>query len=435
MLDWLKKRLHRKKVADQLQRHMGTAVGSSLQRSAIAVAMTAIEDELVQEERGRLSTSDQEVFMMVYECLVMWSQMRGFASAGIPERVQADVVAAMRDHFARHAWYAADDFKRIWDKTQEWMPSFVKPDKDGTIWPVAARVQISHAAGCQLGFMPGTAFGYHLISVITSLADIARHTGEEQLKRGEKSCRRKDQPKMSSVAHQAIQTARERLGMEGRESALCPTSLLGKTLEEGSKLVVDFYRELGAYNKCPPTAKTSDQKIIEIYSLVCTAFQETAKRRGEQIPAEFLNRIVSSFLQIYENMGEDSMHEHLQYETDKYLREGLRPDYRHPLRFFSDESQGEPIALTTKGKTLAKQGQPEQAIACFNKALAADPELAVAWFGKDEVLFHLGRQEEAKACFDKALRIDPQCVAHWVAECFDRAQERQSPGTGNHSKE
>ena len=142
------------------------------------------------------------------------------------------------------------------------------------------------------------------------------------------------QPTIASVAHEAIQTAQEKLG-HGRQAAPRHGSIAEQTLEASAQVIVNFYRELGVYNNCPPTAKTSDQKILEIYSLVSTAFQEAAKRRGEQIPipAVFINRIVSGFLQIYENMGEHFMQEHLRYEIDKYVREGLRPDYRQPLPF------------------------------------------------------------------------------------------------------
>jgi hypothetical protein len=149
-----------------------------------------------------------------------------------------------------------------------------------------------------------------------------------------------EQPKMSSIAHEAIQTAREKLGLQGREAPPRPGSALDRTLEVTAQLIVNFCRELGAYNNCPPTAKTSDQKILEIYSLINTAFQEAARRRGEQIPipAELINRIVSGFLQMYEKMGESFMREHLRYEIDKYMREGLRPDYKRPLPFFSDSA-------------------------------------------------------------------------------------------------
>ena len=90
------------------------------------------------------------------------------------------------------------------------------------------------------------------------------------------------------------------LGIQAQETPVRPGSLLEKAQEVSGEFIVRFYRQLGAYNKCPPTTNTSDGKIVEIYSLVGSAFQAAAKRRGERVPAVFLNRIVSGFLQIYE---------------------------------------------------------------------------------------------------------------------------------------
>jgi hypothetical protein len=85
---------------------------------------------------------------------------------------------------------------------------------------------------------------------------------------------------------------------------------------------------------CPPTEKTSDKKIIEIYSKVLTVFQQAAKQRGTRIPALNLNFMVLKFLQVYEIMGEAVLDSHLQYEVEKYLSEGLRPEYKQELKFF-----------------------------------------------------------------------------------------------------
>lgn len=226
---------------------------------------------------------------------------------------------------------------------------------------------------------------------------------------------------------------------EINETPVNPGSLLEKTQEVSSKFIVSFYRQLGAHNKCSPTAKTPDDKIIAIYSLVSSAFRTAAERRGERIPEVFLNTIVAGFLQINENKGEDFMREHLQYETDKYLREGLRSDYRQPLPFFTDEEteirkapnrdepQSDAVAWLSKGQALAELGRPEQAIAWYDKALAMDPRLAKAWFDKAKALFSLRRLDEAKTCFAKAIEIDPQCVADWAGEVIHEAQKRQRP--------
>jgi FixJ family two-component response regulator len=108
-------------------------------------------------------------------------------------------------------------------------------------------------------------------------------------------------------------------------------TMLDRAQEAGSKVVVIGYRRIAAQLGCAPTAKTTDQKIVEIYSKVGTAFQQAAEQRGEHIPALYLNTIVLKFLQVYEMLGEQRLQEHLQYEVNKYLAEGLRPDYKQKL--------------------------------------------------------------------------------------------------------
>lgn len=108
-------------------------------------------------------------------------------------------------------------------------------------------------------------------------------------------------------------------------------TLLDRAQESSSKVIVSGYRRIGAQLGCAPTAKTTDQKIIEIYTKVGTAFHEAAIRRGEHIPALYLNSIVLGFLKLYEMVGDQFVQQHLQYEVDKYLAEGLRPDYKQEL--------------------------------------------------------------------------------------------------------
>ncbi len=118
-------------------------------------------------------------------------------------------------------------------------------------------------------------------------------------------------------------------------------TMLDDVQEVGGRLISKGYRIIGALHNIAPTAKTTDQKIMEIYSKVSTAFQEIAKQRGEHIPALFLNHIVWIFIQNYEMFGEKLMLEHLQYEVAKYLREGLRQDYKKELSLF-DENGNDP---------------------------------------------------------------------------------------------
>lgn len=66
-----------------------------------------------------------------------------------------------------------------------------------------------------------------------------------------------------------------------------------------------------------------------------------------------------------------------------------------------------------KGVSLYELGRLEEAIACYDLALALDPLYAEAWDNKGNALGGLGRLEEALACCDHALEINPRAAPGW----------------------
>ena len=98
--------------------------------------------------------------------------------------------------------------------------------------------------------------------------------------------------------------------------------------------LVKRLRELGEYNNTAPTENISDEKIIEIYTLICSSFRKASSDKQERIPANNLNTIAMKFFKVYEEFGEDFMQEHLEYELKKYANEGLRTDYQKEISLF-----------------------------------------------------------------------------------------------------
>jgi hypothetical protein len=98
--------------------------------------------------------------------------------------------------------------------------------------------------------------------------------------------------------------------------------------------LVKRLRNIGEYNKTAPTEKISDEKIIEIYTLICSSFRKASLQRHERIPANNLNTIAMKFFNLYEEFGENFMKEHLEYELNKYKKEGLRPEYKREIALF-----------------------------------------------------------------------------------------------------
>lgn len=102
-------------------------------------------------------------------------------------------------------------------------------------------------------------------------------------------------------------------------------------LDEVQDTTVKLFRSIGEANGVAPTKKLSDEKILKISQEVMTAFKEAGEQKGEHIPGGYLMTIAMKFFAVYEMSGEEFYYEHLNYEINKYLNEGLREDYKYNL--------------------------------------------------------------------------------------------------------
>jgi tetratricopeptide (TPR) repeat protein len=99
--------------------------------------------------------------------------------------------------------------------------------------------------------------------------------------------------------------------------------------------------------------------------------------------------------------------------------------------------------LVGKGGTLLHLGQTEQALQCFEEALATDVNNAEAWVNKGLALEQMQRLEEALESYDRALALDKSITAAYLykggvcnqlqrhseaLECYDRALQTAQAG-------
>lgn len=70
-----------------------------------------------------------------------------------------------------------------------------------------------------------------------------------------------------------------------------------------------------------------------------------------------------------------------------------------------------------KGSSLGNLGRPEEALVCFDDALALDPRDADAWYSKGAALGNSLRHREALACFEEAQRLGVPYAAQAIALC------------------
>jgi tetratricopeptide (TPR) repeat protein len=65
------------------------------------------------------------------------------------------------------------------------------------------------------------------------------------------------------------------------------------------------------------------------------------------------------------------------------------------------------------GNERAKNGDNDDALIAYDKALELDPNHVSAWNNKGIILSRLKRFEEAIICYDKAIEIDPKYTNAW----------------------
>ncbi len=68
------------------------------------------------------------------------------------------------------------------------------------------------------------------------------------------------------------------------------------------------------------------------------------------------------------------------------------------------------------GNESAKEGNNEDALIAYDKALELDPNHVSAWNNKGIVLARLGRFEEAISCYDRAIELNSEYANAWYSK-------------------
>ena len=105
----------------------------------------------------------------------------------------------------------------------------------------------------------------------------------------------------------------------------------------------------------------------------------------------------------------------------------------------SNPTSGDAEALSQQAGESSKAGRFEEAVALYERALAADAKRVNDWINKGLALWYLHRNEQALECYDRALALDSRAALAWMnranalhdmkrppkeaLECYDRALE------------
>jgi len=87
----------------------------------------------------------------------------------------------------------------------------------------------------------------------------------------------------------------------------------------------------------------------------------------------------------------------------------------------------EKVVHNNRGNVLRQLGRVQQALASIDRALELDPSYADAWSNKGLLFTHAARYEEAIACYERALANDARDTTAWLARsyCLARLGRRQ----------
>jgi hypothetical protein len=185
VIAWLRNRLAKWADERRGKKHFAAAEGSLEERCFIVALMLAIEAREVVKQTAKLTPNDQLIFMMGYECCMMWAIKSGMEKVVKPERVQSAVLA-MKRHLAKHAWYESTAFEKIWARTDVMMPigmnAAAGPDAPPP-FPVAEMLISLNQAGYPLNSMNATNlhFGMQMFLTMVNLSRAAASIAQEKL--------------------------------------------------------------------------------------------------------------------------------------------------------------------------------------------------------------------------------------------------------------
>ena len=100
----------------------------------------------------------------------------------------------------------------------------------------------------------------------------------------------------------------------------------------------------------------------------------------------------------------------LDYEESGFLKEALRDLRRAHLLAPRDFA-----ILNACGLTLARMERHDEALNCYDQALAIEPRFAPAWFNRGWVLERLGERARAAESYARTVELDPRNAFAWAS--------------------
>jgi hypothetical protein len=135
--------------------------------------MMELEDPWVSQVMPDFSAEEQPVFLMAYECFILWVLIQALQERLQPAEIQ-DLTKRVRDAFVTFGRHDSVLFEKIWPYTAEFMPIALKGGaQTGAVYPLPLIIQAASSAGYPLPQeILDYRLGVHVLVVMKRIAKI-----------------------------------------------------------------------------------------------------------------------------------------------------------------------------------------------------------------------------------------------------------------------
>ena len=165
MIDWWMQRREQKRVMRVINRHYKQTQGNELHRLVAAMVLCELERHAVRTECKRRPKDERLIFLIAYECFILWIIKTSFESVVSPTRIQK-LIDATKNYIEEHGHYEPEIFERLWNSILLHMPFAMIPGEDGTTFPVAELMLSVNFAGYPINQNCSPEFAIHVMATI-----------------------------------------------------------------------------------------------------------------------------------------------------------------------------------------------------------------------------------------------------------------------------
>lgn len=143
-------------------RYYNSAKGNDFAKTSFALLMMELEDDLIKRITLKHPLEQQKIFLMAYECFVMWL-IKFNIERSLQRESVVQLLGTLRDNIRDCGHYEQGVFEEIWEAVQDAMPVCLTPGtKTGVPVPWVHIVTSCTVRGIEIHPIPDFKFMAHV---------------------------------------------------------------------------------------------------------------------------------------------------------------------------------------------------------------------------------------------------------------------------------